>query len=648
MTNDERDKPAPNAVAGLRIGRYELVSRLATGGMGEVFLARSLGAGGFAKEVVIKRILPHLASDPGFVQRFIEEGKLVVHLRHTGIAQVLDMGEDAGVYFIAMEHVDGKDLGELMRIATGAGRSMPVPLVVFVLVSLLDALDYAHHAKDGGGNPLGIIHRDVSPSNVMVARSGDVKLLDFGIARATERLQHSTTGAIRGKYSYMSPQQASGVELDARADLFSVGVIAWELLTGTRPFDGSSDLLTLDRIRFHDPGPLRDSAPEVPEDLAAVVERLLAKEPEARYPSADAAAQALRAHIVKSGHLATPKELASWMEEVVATLPRALRDRSMQGMSVDEVLLLSLPTDGAPRSRPTPSSASPLPAIRPATVVASGPPPAAPSPDPTPPPETPAALSKRARFPVLLVGLNIILIALVVFLIVRPGGEPEPPATETTAPGVPDTANLASTEDVTGASAGEMAAAATAASDTTEDLAVAATEELRSEPEVTPTAAGRVAGEAMADLETIFASDASLTVRVNAPGALVAVSGLGVARAPRVIRARPGTIIGGRVTAPDHEPRLFEAVVGESDSVTVALKPVPRGTLQLRFFPAQGTRVKVNGKTIPTTSNFVSVRLPVGEHALLLEGRDGQRLSKSFNIFEGKTTSLGTLDLGVN
>ncbi len=362
----------PAAVgAGPFVGRYELLSRIGTGGMGEVFLARSVGAGGFAKEVVIKRILPHLAKDEGFVQRFIEEGKLVVRLHHAGIAQVLDMGQDNGVFFIAMEHVDGKDLGELNRIAGAAQMRMPVPLVAHLLASLLDALDYAHRAKDAEGRPLGIIHRDVSPSNVMIAVTGEVKLLDFGIARATERLQASTTGAIRGKYSYMSPQQAAGAELDARSDLFSVGVIAWELLTGERPFDGSSDLLTLDRIRYHEPGALRDKVPTVPEDLAAIVEQLLAKQPEGRFANAHEAAQALRAHMVKSGKLATSRELAGWLEEVRASLPRGLRERSVQGLSVDELLRMSLGSEpGSGPTQGTPSGLRLAQEVRPQTALA--------------------------------------------------------------------------------------------------------------------------------------------------------------------------------------------------------------------------------------------------------------------------------------
>ncbi len=634
MTSSRELDGPPSPVSGLTIGRYELVSRIGAGGMGEVFLARSLGAGGFAKDVVIKRILPHLASDPGFVQRFIEEGKLVVRLRHAGIAQVLDMGEEGGVYFIAMEHVEGKDLGELLRVAAAAGRRMPVPLVVHVLVALLDALDYAHHATDADGTPLGVIHRDVSPSNVMIGTSGEVKLLDFGIARAAERLQHSTTGAIRGKYGYMSPQQAAGLELDPRSDLFSVGVIAWELLTGERPFDAPSDLLILDRIRFHDPGRLRDKNPDVPDDLAAVVERLLAKEPDQRFPSAELAARELRAHMLRSAQLPTARDLAAWTQEVLQTLPRALRDRPVQGLSVDELLRLSLGSEpGATASPATPSRVSP----RPATVLAAPP---SPTPLASPLPEAlPAPARTRARFPLLLVGLNLVLIALVILLVLRLGDDdPQPVAAASqgppdATPSAPDVA-LASTApapaDILPTSHADTAPAP--------DLAEAAP--------VVRAPSGEVAGDLLASLEGVFAEEVSLTIRTTPPNALVAVNGLGVARAPRTIQARAGTALSGRVSAPDHEARLFEATVGEAPAITIALKPVPHGKLHFRFFPAQGTRVEIDGKPLATTSNVVSAELPVGKHTLALEASDGRRLVRSFAIDPDKTTSLGTLDLG--
>ncbi|MFT7578678.1 MAG: hypothetical protein ACI9MR_000336 [Myxococcota bacterium] len=349
-----------------QIGRYELLARLGVGGMGEVFLARTSGTGGFEKEVVIKRMLPHLANDPDFIDRFIDEGKLVVQLRHASIAQVLDMGEEQGITFIAMEYVDGRDLAELVRLASTGGVKLPPALVVTVLVKVLEALDYAHRAKDSAGRPMGIIHRDVSPSNVMLSRSGEVKLLDFGIAKATERLSTSTSGAIRGKYNYMSPQQAAGRDLDARSDLFSVGVMAWELLAGVRPFDAESDLRTLDNIRFQDPGSLQAVNPEVPDDLTAVVGRLIAKDPDGRYTSADEALRAFQSYLFRTQAQLTSRDLAAWVAEVHETLPVGLRARQGGGLSLDDVLMLGL---GSRPSGPAPGTGP----ISPATVAVGAP-----------------------------------------------------------------------------------------------------------------------------------------------------------------------------------------------------------------------------------------------------------------------------------
>ncbi len=223
------------------IGRYTLVRRLGAGGMGEVFLAEATGAAGFQTQVCIKRILPHLAGKADFMQRFIEEGKLVSRLRHAGIAQVLDLGEDSGTLFLAMEYVDGHDLRNLMRLARATDKRPPTEIAVWILCRVLEALDHAHRQ--------GVIHRDVSPSNVMIGRAGDVKLVDFGLARAADRMSLSASGAVQGKFSYMSPEQAAGQPLDPRSDQFSVGVMGWELFVGRRPFDGGSDLATLDRIR---------------------------------------------------------------------------------------------------------------------------------------------------------------------------------------------------------------------------------------------------------------------------------------------------------------------------------------------------------------------------------------------------------------
>ena len=235
--------------SGQGFGRYKLGRLLAVGGMGEVYLATSQGVAGFEKRVVIKKILPHLAQDETFVKRFIDEAQLVVQLNHANIVQVLDMGRENNEYFIAMEFVDGLDLRGLRRTCEAHGLEMPLPLKLHILAEISAGLQYAHGSTDEEGRSLGIVHRDVSPSNVMLSRDGAVKLVDFGVAKATSKSSQSLTGSLRGKVQYMSPEQANGEEVTSKSDVFALGVMAYEWMTGFRPFDADTDIKTLDLIR---------------------------------------------------------------------------------------------------------------------------------------------------------------------------------------------------------------------------------------------------------------------------------------------------------------------------------------------------------------------------------------------------------------
>jgi len=633
------------------IGRYELVSRLAVGGMGEVFLARVRGAGGFEKDVVIKRILPHLASDPGFVGRFIEEGKLVVRLRHANIAQVLDMGEEGGVFFIAMEHVDGKDLAELLRLARAASRPLPQPLIVFILSELLEALDYAHRATDVSGTALGLIHRDVSPSNVMVSLTGEVKLLDFGIARAAERLQASTTGVIRGKYGYMSPQQAAGAELDHRSDLFSVGVVAWELLAGARPFDGPSDLSTLDRVRFHDPGSLAAVAPHVPVDLSAWVGRLLQKDPAARFATADEALAALRAHALERGEMARARDLAAWMEGLFAVLPAGLRT-APPGLSLDDVLRLGLPLPAAgpftiEASPRTPSAPIGVPGAPPASPSSSPVTPAglaspAPTSIPQPPPEArPTTVeaaprrSLRPSFLALLVVFNLVLIAAVLVLVLRPGDDGEVVAAGTDAVAPAEVAPAMTTPT-------KVAVSPPSAIDTSSSPSeVVPPPDAMSAPEP-PSTAGAGFGSALAELA--LPEDIEVTIRTSPPNATVTAAGLGTIAPPRRLSVRPGTTLRLRATAPDHQPLARTVTIDEEMTITLTLDAVPRGMVKFRYLPANA-QVLVDGRKVGGAgSNVLSLELSVGPHELVIVAGD-LRASRRFEIKPDETTNLGTIEL---
>lgn len=642
----EQPQPSQAALqsvdAGAVIGRYRVVSRLGVGGMGEVLLARVTGAGGFEKEVVLKRILPHLATDPDFVRRFIEEGKLVVKLRHAGIAQVLDMGEDNGVVYLAMEHVDGKDLHELMRLAKLAGLKMPRELVMFVLTELLEALDYAHHAKDGDGAPLDLIHRDVTPSNVMISKSGEVKLLDFGIARATERLQTSVSGAIRGKFGYMSPQQAAGLELDLRADLFSVGVMAWELLAGERPFDGASDLLTLDRVRSHDPGPLSALVPEVSPALSNWVGKMLAKDPDERFATAHEAALGLRSMLMAERLMPSGRELSRWYEQVVATLPEGLKHRPMQGLSLDELLALGLPGKPLP---PRDDVRAQTALVEAAPVLAVAPVPAVESVDPP---------KRSRRLAVTLILLNLVLVALVLVLVLTDGDPGEAAGLVSAA----DAVGAGQAVDAIAADTGDTAQTSgrdavtdvglSASTDTLGALAGAASRDVVAEVVAMPVLAGSLAGTALGDLPySVFEEELEVTVRSQPPGATLVIAGLGGGPSPRTVKARRGVVLTGRATLADHAPRAFEVVVGDDEQVVVTLKATPRGTLRFRFFPADGTVVEIDGRVVATNGNTVASELAAGEHTLTLTGQSGQKVTRRFVVEEGKATNLGTLELGL-
>src|SRR4051812_46173606 len=233
-----------------QFGRYTLIERLAVGGMAEVFRAKIVSSHGFEKVIVIKRILPHLAADRTFVSMFIDEAKLTAQLNHQKIVQILDFGDVAGQYFIALELIDGFDALQLLRACAHKRVRIPQHLVAFIIGEVLDALDYAHTARDDIENkPMNIVHRDVSPSNVFISKRGEVKLGDFGIARAHRRESRTEVGTFKGKYGYMSPEQVTGKSLDARSDLFSVGVVFAEMLMGRRLFAAAADLEVLLMIR---------------------------------------------------------------------------------------------------------------------------------------------------------------------------------------------------------------------------------------------------------------------------------------------------------------------------------------------------------------------------------------------------------------
>jgi len=273
-----------------RIGKYVLEERIGAGGMAEVYRARVQGPQGFEKIVAVKRVLPIFSDDGDFVRMFIQEARVAARLQHGNIVQIFDFDEEGGRYYIAMEYVAGKDLRVALRAAGAppAQPGMPMAMSLYVAGEVLRALHYAQQT-------LGLVHRDISPHNVLLGFSGDVKLGDFGIAKAQAAASATRTGSIKGKIAYMAPEQVDGAEVDGRTDLFAMGIVLYEMLSGKRPFSGASDAELVARIMSAKFAPLHSVRAELPEDVAAVVERLLQRDPAARFQTALEAFSALTA-----------------------------------------------------------------------------------------------------------------------------------------------------------------------------------------------------------------------------------------------------------------------------------------------------------------------------------------------------------------
>ncbi|MCA3015872.1 MAG: DUF2378 family protein [Myxococcaceae bacterium] len=307
----------------VKFGSYWLLKRLAVGGMGEVWLARAEGSSDEEPPVVVKRLLPHLKEDQDFVNMFFDEARIAAALDHPNIARIEDLGEVNGDYFIAMEFVNGMSFGDVVNAALEAGTDMPVALKCRVVAEAAAALDFAHQAKTEAGAPLELIHRDVSPQNIMVAFDGSVKLIDFGVARAANKLTRTGTGVIKGKYAYMSPEQAWGKPLDWRSDLFGLGIVLWEVLTLERLFKRENDTATLKAVVGAEIVPPSRKEPTVPRALDPVVLRALTRDVEARFQTGADFKKALEDVLKKARLPATRAHLAAWMQKLFTEASRA-------------------------------------------------------------------------------------------------------------------------------------------------------------------------------------------------------------------------------------------------------------------------------------------------------------------------------------
>ncbi len=304
---------APYAPTPLRLGPYELLKKLATGGMAEIYEARREGPHGFSKRIALKRILPQLAADPEFVAMFIDEARLCAQLTHPNLVQVFDFGEEGCELYIAMELVEGTTAAKVARAAASRGDPVPVEVALHVALSVGRGLAHAHEALDEDGRPLGLVHRDVSPGNILVSRSGAVKLGDFGIARASEFERRTEQGQLKGKLGYMSPEQVTGRELDPKSDQFTAAIVLAELLTARPLFSGPREMDVLVKIRDADLSVLERHGRHLPTDLMVVLRRALARRREDRFSTTGAYVDALEEVVRRRRLLANPATLVEWL-----------------------------------------------------------------------------------------------------------------------------------------------------------------------------------------------------------------------------------------------------------------------------------------------------------------------------------------------
>lgn len=303
---------------GINFGQYLLLEKIATGGMAELFKAKRKGVEGFEKILAIKRILPHMSDNDEFITMFIDEAKLAAQLTHQNICQIFDLGKIENSYYIAMEYVHGKDLRAGLRASRSKKKPFPVELAILVISKISSALDYAHRKRDANGQPLNLVHRDISPQNILISYEGEVKLVDFGIAKAATKAHVTQHGALKGKLLYMSPEQAWGKAVDKRTDIFSLGVVLYEMLTGAPLFldENDTEVTILEKVREARIGPVRDLNPKVPESLEKILVKVLHKNPDERYQTALDLQKDLDNFFYSEGYNATSGSLANYAQSL--------------------------------------------------------------------------------------------------------------------------------------------------------------------------------------------------------------------------------------------------------------------------------------------------------------------------------------------
>jgi serine/threonine-protein kinase len=315
--------------------RYRVIEKLESGGMAEVFRAESEGLQGFRKGVAIKRVLPHLSSKKKFISMFLDEARLSAQLSHSNCVQVFDIGVGDSAYFIVMEFVDGGNLKSIIEHIKKTGKDFPVEAAVHISLEICKGLAYAHELTDSNGVPLHIVHRDMSPPNVLITKYGEVKIVDFGLAKANSQLEKSEPGIIKGKFSYLAPEAAMAQEVDARTDIFAVGIILWELLAGQRLFLGDTDFQTVKKVQAAVVPSISQINKKVPPELEKIIARALARDPAQRYPTARMLGLELSKFMFRYGVPVSSFDIASLVQ---GAMKERQRHRPMQASIIDKLI----------------------------------------------------------------------------------------------------------------------------------------------------------------------------------------------------------------------------------------------------------------------------------------------------------------------
>lgn len=321
--------------------RFRVIEKIDMGGMAEIYRGRAMSLEGIEKEVAIKRVLPQLTKNRKFVAMFLDEARLSMHLNHANIVQVFDVGRADDTYFIVMEYVDGFNLRRLFQKASERNIRIPVEVAVFIAMETCKGLAHAHEKKDGTGRLLKIVHRDVSPPNILISRAGEVKLTDFGLAKAVTQLELTDPGIVKGKFSYLSPEAAEGKEVDHRADIFAVGTVLFELLTNRRLFLGKTDLETVELVQKAEIPSVSRLNADVPSELERVLLRALARDPKKRYTSCNELANDLAEFLFARSMKVTSYDLAQFAKRVFEQDDSESMEDRIGALIQEEILNLS-------------------------------------------------------------------------------------------------------------------------------------------------------------------------------------------------------------------------------------------------------------------------------------------------------------------